>query len=85
MAWLPGWFKKLPQRVGGDVRGAYKRKEEELWNHIQKLDTHVEADGGFCEDDLVNRRYKLEEELETLMETEELYWQQRGGMGTRGR
>jgi hypothetical protein len=43
-------------------------------NDIQKLDTTFRAGGGVCESDLVNKRYKLEEELENLMEVEELYW-----------
>ena len=64
---LKGW--------GNNLRGDFRRRKDELINKIKDIDALERAGmdpDGKC-------RADLESELETLIEKEELYWQQRGG------
>ena len=79
MAWGSGLPQASFKRLGGggNLRGEYKRRKNELLARIQELDNTSNADNP--EGDHFSHRARLECELEKLMEKEEIYWQQRGG------
>ena len=72
-----GCLKQALKGWGGNLRGEYKRRKNELLARIQELDNIPNADNP--EGDHFSQQARLECELEKLMEKEEIYWQQRGG------
>lgn len=57
------------------MRGDFRRKKEELITKIKCLDSQEGPDG----EGIDQLRAQLENELESLFQEEEMYWQQRGG------
>jgi hypothetical protein len=66
---LRGW--------GANVRGDYRKEREKILAEIQAIDAEEDC-CALCEIQ-VRKRQEMEVKLEELMESEEIYWQQRGG------
>lgn len=66
---LKGW--------GGNLKGDFKRRKEEVEIQIRNMDSIEQYEG--LTDVQYQERYRLEEELESIITEEQIYWQQRGG------
>ena len=61
---------------GGNLRGDFRKKKEEVLHGIKAIDALDQKNGGSGLDE--QERVGLETELENILEEEETYWQQRG-------
>lgn len=74
---LIGGLRQFLKGWGGNLKGEHKRIKEIMFQ-IRKLDD-LENEGKGMEDSRF-RRYRLEEEMEEILNDEEIYWQQRSSV-----
>jgi hypothetical protein len=68
-------LRQLSKGMGVNLDSQMKRKKKEILGRIEEMDDKAEAHG-LCEEDW-KWRYKLEGDLEEVLEYEEQIWQQR--------
>jgi mannosylglycoprotein endo-beta-mannosidase len=60
-----------------NIKSVQRRQKEELTNELKNLNTL--GDAGLLEEEVWQRRYKLEADMMQIYAAEEEYWQRRGG------
>ena len=76
MAWGDLLSATISKRMGGNLRGEYKRNKNDMQSQIQILDDLMEAKA--TDEELNKKRLQLEVELEKIMEAEEILATKRG-------